>query len=85
MENIPDTGPALIIYYHGAIPIDIYYFLAKTLFAKDRLVHTVADHFLFKVPGKIFFAEKYFVEKLNLIYTICDFIEQISLFKSFNQ
>lgn len=54
MENIPDKGPALIIYYHGAIPIDIYYFMAKVL-AKERLVHTVGDYFLFKVPGKICF------------------------------
>jgi hypothetical protein len=52
LENIPETGPALIIYYHGAIPIDIYYFLAKTLFCKNRLVHTVADYFLFKIPGQ---------------------------------
>lgn len=51
IENIPDTGPALIIYYHGAIPVDIYYFLVKIIFNKNRLVHTVADHFLFKVPG----------------------------------
>ncbi|XP_056633003.1 transmembrane protein 68 isoform X1 [Diorhabda sublineata] len=51
LENIPDTGPALIIYYHGAIPVDIYYFLVKIIFNKNRLVHTVADHFLFKVPG----------------------------------
>uniref|UniRef100_A0A3Q3NML9 Transmembrane protein 68 n=1 Tax=Labrus bergylta TaxID=56723 RepID=A0A3Q3NML9_9LABR len=29
MEKIPDKGPALIVYYHGAIPIDYYYFLAS--------------------------------------------------------
>ncbi|CAH0551690.1 unnamed protein product [Brassicogethes aeneus] len=50
MENIPVDGPALIIYYHGAIPIDIYYLLAKMILHK-RLIHTVADHFLFKIPG----------------------------------
>lgn len=55
MEHIPDKGPALFIYYHGAIPIDLYYFLAKVVCTRDRLVHTVADHFLFKVPGKTFF------------------------------
>ena len=51
MENIPETG-ALIVYYHGAIPIDVYYFISKVLLLKNRVVHTVADHFLFKIPGK---------------------------------
>lgn len=51
LENIPDDSPALIVYYHGAIPIDIYYFIAKTYLFKNRLIHTVADKFLFKVPG----------------------------------
>ncbi|XP_069687602.1 DGAT1/2-independent enzyme synthesizing storage lipids isoform X2 [Periplaneta americana] len=51
MENIPDDAPALIIYYHGAIPIDIYYFMSKTFLYKNRLIHTVADRFLFKIPG----------------------------------
>ncbi|XP_064792934.1 DGAT1/2-independent enzyme synthesizing storage lipids-like isoform X2 [Oncorhynchus masou masou] len=51
MEKIPDEGAALIVYYHGAIPIDYYYFLAKVLIQKGRIVHSVADYFLFKVPG----------------------------------
>jgi 1-acyl-sn-glycerol-3-phosphate acyltransferase len=52
MENIPDDTPALIVYYHGAIPIDLYYFVAKTILFKNRLIHTVADRFLFNIPGK---------------------------------
>ncbi|KAK9880501.1 hypothetical protein WA026_011741 [Henosepilachna vigintioctopunctata] len=51
IENIPDNDPALIIYYHGAVPIDIYYFLSKIHFHKKRMVHTVADNFLFKFSG----------------------------------
>ncbi|GFG29322.1 hypothetical protein Cfor_07326 [Coptotermes formosanus] len=51
MENIPHDTPALIVYYHGAIPIDVYYFIAKTILFKDRVIHTVADRFLFKMPG----------------------------------
>lgn len=51
IENIPDNEAALIVYYHGAIPVDIYYFLAKVNFHKNRLVHTVADNFLFKLAG----------------------------------
>ncbi|XP_010889670.1 transmembrane protein 68 isoform X2 [Esox lucius] len=51
MEKIPNKGAALIVYYHGAIPIDYYYFLANVIIQKGRIVHSVADHFLFKVPG----------------------------------
>ncbi|KAJ8957838.1 hypothetical protein NQ318_001834 [Aromia moschata] len=57
LHYIPETGPALIVYYHGAIPIDIYYFIVKVIFTRDRLVHTVADHFLFKIPGFNILAE----------------------------
>ncbi|TSN21235.1 Transmembrane protein 68 [Bagarius yarrelli] len=51
LEKIPEEGPALIVYYHGAIPIDYYYFLARLIIQKGRACHSVADHFLFKVPG----------------------------------
>lgn len=51
MEKIPDKGPVLIVYYHGAIPIDYYYFLASVIIQKGRVCHSVADHFLFKIPG----------------------------------
>ncbi|CAG9793019.1 unnamed protein product [Diatraea saccharalis] len=50
LENIPD-GPFLIIYYHGALPIDMYYFTARMLLFKRRHIHTVADRFMFKIPG----------------------------------
>ncbi len=29
LENIPDRGPAMIIYYHGALPVDYYYLVMK--------------------------------------------------------
>ena len=35
-DNIPESGPALILYYHGAIPIDYYYLVADTLLHKGR-------------------------------------------------
>lgn len=57
IENIPDDSPALIIYYHGAVPIDLYYLLAKVYLFKNRLIHTVADYFLFKIPGWAIIAE----------------------------
>lgn len=51
LDYLPRTGPALLIYYHGAVPIDIYYFLARVYLKYDRLIYTVGDRFLFKVPG----------------------------------
>lgn len=51
MENIPKNGSALIVYYHGAIPIDMYYLVARIYMERDRLIHTVGDRFLFKLPG----------------------------------
>ena len=51
-ENIPDTGPALIIYYHGAFPIDFYYLLARVYLEKGRVIRNVVDNFVFKIPGE---------------------------------
>lgn len=50
-ENIPDEGPALIIYYHGALPLDYYYLLSKCILFKKRLIQAVGDRFLFSIPG----------------------------------
>lgn len=51
LENLPKDGKGLIIYYHGAIPIDMYYFVASIYLKYDRLIYTVGDRFLFKLPG----------------------------------
>uniref|UniRef100_A0A8D8C6K5 Transmembrane protein 68 n=2 Tax=Culex pipiens TaxID=7175 RepID=A0A8D8C6K5_CULPI len=51
LENLPETGPALIIYYHGAIPIDMYYLVARIYLKRSRLIYTVGDRFLEKLPG----------------------------------
>ncbi len=29
LDNIPDEGPAMVIYYHGALPVDYYYLVVK--------------------------------------------------------
>ncbi|XP_038246174.1 uncharacterized protein LOC119851054 isoform X4 [Dermochelys coriacea] len=50
LEKIPE-GPGLVIFYHGATPVDYFYFLAKLLILKNRMCYTVADHFVFKLPG----------------------------------
>ncbi|XP_048696647.2 DGAT1/2-independent enzyme synthesizing storage lipids isoform X7 [Caretta caretta] len=50
LEKIPE-GPGLVVFYHGATPIDYFYFLAKLLILKNRMCYTVADHFVFKLPA----------------------------------
>lgn len=55
VENLPE-GPGLIIYYHAALPIDYIFFLARIFFLKNKLCcYTVVDHFVFKLPGDIYF------------------------------
>uniref|UniRef100_A0AAG5CZB0 Phospholipid/glycerol acyltransferase domain-containing protein n=1 Tax=Anopheles atroparvus TaxID=41427 RepID=A0AAG5CZB0_ANOAO len=51
LENLPENGPALIIYYHGALPIDMYYLTAETMLKRNRLIHTIGDRFLDRIPG----------------------------------
>lgn len=51
LEHLPAEGGAMLVYYHGAIPVDYYYLVAKILLIKEVMVHSVVDKFLFKVPG----------------------------------
>ncbi|XP_068022829.1 DGAT1/2-independent enzyme synthesizing storage lipids-like isoform X2 [Melanerpes formicivorus] len=50
VENLPE-GPGIVVYYHGAIPIDYLYFLSRLFLWKKRLCLSVADHFVFRLPG----------------------------------
>jgi len=52
LENIPTSGPVLIIFYHAALPIDFYYVFAKVWLYRNRRIRVVADKFVFKIPGK---------------------------------
>ena len=52
LEHIPEKGPALLIFYHGTVPIDYYYVMATFFIEKQRQIHAVGDNFLFNVPGK---------------------------------
>lgn len=47
MEHLP-SGGALLVYYHGAIPLDFYYICSHVLLYTGRLVNPVGDRFLFK-------------------------------------
>jgi len=51
LEHLPTTGGALLVYYHGAIPVDYYYLVNRILLLKEVMVRSVVDKFLFKVPG----------------------------------
>ncbi|NXC41596.1 TMM68 protein, partial [Penelope pileata] len=50
VENLPE-GPGIVVYYHGAIPIDYLYFLSRLFLWKKRICLSVADHFVFRLPG----------------------------------
>lgn len=54
IEKLPAEGPALLIYYHGALPLDMYYILARLILCKKRRVRNVAATFLFQIPGLTF-------------------------------
>ena len=50
MENIPSSSGALLVWYHGPVPVD-YMGLVSRLYLRDgRLVHTVVDRFLTRLP-----------------------------------
>lgn len=51
LENLPEEGPALIVTYHGTLPLDLYYVISKGILYKKRTIHCVADKFVFKIPG----------------------------------
>lgn len=51
MENIPKDGSALLVYYHGVIPVDYYYLNSRHLIHRKKLMYTIAADFLFKTPG----------------------------------
>uniref|UniRef100_A0A8C0UVG7 Transmembrane protein 68-like n=1 Tax=Cyanistes caeruleus TaxID=156563 RepID=A0A8C0UVG7_CYACU len=50
VENIPQ-GPGLVVFYHGATPVDYIYFSARLHIMKKRRCSVVADHFVFRLPG----------------------------------
>lgn len=50
-ENIPVDKRALIVYYHGVIPVDYYYLSSRYFIKHKRTIWTIAADFLFKTPG----------------------------------
>lgn len=52
LSKLPEKGAGLIVYYHGTIPIDFYYIVAKCILERDRHIRAVGDNFLFNIPGE---------------------------------
>jgi len=52
-DKIPDEGAALLVYYHGALPVDLYYLMANAILHKRRCLRAVGDRFLFIIPGTV--------------------------------
>lgn len=50
LENIPDSGPALVVFYHGALPVDMIFFKMRMYLIK-RPIWYVVDRFLHNVPS----------------------------------
>ena len=51
LKNIPSEGGALLIYYHAAVPLDIYYLNPMVYLKRNRTIKNVIDRFIFKTPG----------------------------------
>lgn len=51
MEKIPKQGPAILVLYHGTIPMDAGFILSKIYLDMDRKVVTVVDRMTQTIPG----------------------------------
>lgn len=51
MEKLPLNEPAFIVYYHGTLPLDAYYFVARHIIERDRNPIPIIDRFVFHTPG----------------------------------
>lgn len=49
-HHIPQDGPALIVFYHGLMPIDVWYFGLNHYLKTGRLIRGLGDRWLFKTP-----------------------------------
>lgn len=47
LENFPKNGPALLICYHAAMPVDLYLVSYRIYLKTGRMMHAVGDKFLF--------------------------------------
>lgn len=50
-QHIPKKGAALIVMYHGLVPLDLWYGGLHIYLETGRLGHALADNFVFHTPG----------------------------------
>ena len=50
MENIPSNSAAILVWYHGPIPVDYFGLVARLYLRDGRLVNSVVDRFLTTLP-----------------------------------
>ncbi len=50
-HHVPTSGPALLVLYHGFVPLDGWYLAARYYLQRGRMIRSLADRFLFKTPG----------------------------------
>ena len=51
LEHVPKEGAALIVMYHGLVPLDFWYMGLKIYLETGRLPRALADRWLFNTPG----------------------------------
>ena len=51
LENIPAKGPALLVWYHGPIPVDYFGLIAEVFKRDGRVINSVVDRCLYCMPG----------------------------------
>eukprot|EP00092_Neocalanus_flemingeri_P026064 GFUD01028249.1.p1 GENE.GFUD01028249.1~~GFUD01028249.1.p1 ORF type:complete len:554 (-),score=127.64 GFUD01028249.1:124-1785(-) len=59
MDNIPREGPAVIVWYHGPMPVDYLGLIAEVFNRDGRVINSVVDRCLSNVPGSGYI-KKYF-------------------------
>lgn len=45
-EKIPEKGGAVLVYYHGAIPLDYIFLVSEILTNKNRMILSIVDKFM---------------------------------------
>ncbi|XP_032078839.1 transmembrane protein 68-like [Thamnophis elegans] len=50
LENLPE-GPAILVYYHGAMSIDYYLFTQRLYRLTGKFIYSVIDRSIFHLPG----------------------------------
>ncbi len=51
LEHLPAGRPALIVMYHGFMPFDAWFFLARMMVSHDQWIRSLTDRWLLATPG----------------------------------